>query len=185
MAEALRSAGCRITQQRKAILDYLARTDAHPSANQVYEEAKKNYPGLSLATVYNTLEMLVKMGLIKTMEFQAVNNRVDAMGMSRGSARIEMLTQAYELECMAVEKQVTALATCYGIAPAPDAEAGVSSEPEQSSAGQEVQASLSERDPGSGGQGFLVWLPHENPPRPDQDRAGGGPGRDDALEGRA
>jgi len=75
MAEALRAAGCRITRQRRAILEYLAHTDAHPSANQVYEEAKKHCPGLSLATVYNTLETLVKMGLIKVMEFQAVNNR--------------------------------------------------------------------------------------------------------------
>ena len=75
MEEALRAVGCRITRQRKAIVDYLACTDAHPSANQVYEEAKKHCPGLSLATVYNTLETLIKMGLIKAMEFQAVNNR--------------------------------------------------------------------------------------------------------------
>ena len=68
MEEALRTAGCRITPQRKAILDYLAGTDAHPSANQVYEEAKKQYAGLSLATVYNTLEILVKMGLIKAYQ---------------------------------------------------------------------------------------------------------------------
>ena len=75
MEKALRAAGCRITRQRKAILNYLAATDAHPSARQVYLEARKEYPGLSLATVYNTLERLVRLGLIKVLDFQIMDNR--------------------------------------------------------------------------------------------------------------
>ena len=75
MEEALRAAGYRITRQRKAILNYLAATDAHPSAQRVFQEAKKDYPGLSLATVYNTLETLARMGLIKVLDFQAIDNR--------------------------------------------------------------------------------------------------------------
>lgn len=75
MEEALRAAGYRITRQRKAILNYLAATDAHPSAQQVFQEAKKDYPGLSLATVYNTLETLARIGLIKVLDFQAADNR--------------------------------------------------------------------------------------------------------------
>ena len=53
----------------------MASTDSHPSARQVFQEAKKGYPGLSLATVYNTLETLVKLGLLKVMDFQATDNR--------------------------------------------------------------------------------------------------------------
>lgn len=75
MAEALRVAGFRITQQRKAILKVLGSTKAHPSARQVFQEAQKEYPGISLATVYNTLETLVKRGLIKVMDYQYVDNR--------------------------------------------------------------------------------------------------------------
>jgi Fe2+ or Zn2+ uptake regulation protein len=75
MEEALRAAGYRITRQRKAILNYLVATDAHPNAQQVFQEAKKDYPGLSLATVYNTLETLARMGLIKVLDFQAIDNR--------------------------------------------------------------------------------------------------------------
>jgi Fe2+ or Zn2+ uptake regulation protein len=75
MEKALRAAGYRLTRQRKAILNYLAATDAHPSAQQVFQEAKKDHPGLSLATVYNTLETLARMGLIKILDFQAMNNR--------------------------------------------------------------------------------------------------------------
>ena len=75
MEKALRAAGYRITRQRKAILNYLVTTDAHPSAQKVFQEAKKDHPGLSLATVYNTLETLARMGLIKILDFQAMDNR--------------------------------------------------------------------------------------------------------------
>ena len=75
MEDSLRAAGCRITRQRKAILSYLASTDSHPSARQILKETKKDYPGISLATVYNTLETLAKLGLIKDMDFQGTDNR--------------------------------------------------------------------------------------------------------------
>lgn len=75
MEKALRAAGYRLTRQRKAIFNYLATTDAHPSAQQVFQEASKEHPGLSLATVYNTLETLARMGLIKILDFQAMDNR--------------------------------------------------------------------------------------------------------------
>ena len=75
MEKALRAAGYRLTRQRKAILNYLTTTDAHPSAQQVFQEAKKDHPGLSLATVYNTLETLARVGLIKILDFQAMDNR--------------------------------------------------------------------------------------------------------------
>lgn len=75
MKKGLRAAGCRITRQRKAILNYLATTNSHPSARQVYREARKEYPGLSLATVYNTLDKLIRLGLIKVLDFQSMDNR--------------------------------------------------------------------------------------------------------------
>ena len=77
MEEALRKAACRITRQRRAILDCLTSRDTHPSARQVFQEAKKRCAGLSLATVYNTLETLVKQGLIKIIDFEAMDNRLE------------------------------------------------------------------------------------------------------------
>jgi Fur family peroxide stress response transcriptional regulator len=60
-----------------AILEYLASTAVHPSARQVFNKVRKKHPGLSLATVYNTLGTLVRMGLIKVMEFEALDNRFE------------------------------------------------------------------------------------------------------------
>lgn len=77
MEQALRAAGCRITRQRSAILEYVAAMDAHPSARQVYGEVKRTAPDVSLATVYNTLGKLVRMRLIKLIDFESSDNRYD------------------------------------------------------------------------------------------------------------
>ncbi len=75
MEKALRVAGCRLTRQRRAILDFLSSTDTHPSARQVFRESEKNCPGLSLATVYNTLDKLIKVGILKVLDFDSMDNR--------------------------------------------------------------------------------------------------------------
>jgi len=64
MIAALREAGYRITPQRQAICRLLAGTDTHPTAQEIFEQLKTEYPSLSLATVYNTLEALVNLGLV-------------------------------------------------------------------------------------------------------------------------
>lgn len=77
MERALRAAGRRVTRQRGAILDYLSAMDAHPSARQVHEEVRRIAPDVSLATVYNTLGELVRMGLIRRIDLEASDNRYD------------------------------------------------------------------------------------------------------------
>lgn len=78
LEQALRGEGCRITRQRKAILAFLSGCrDDHPSARDVHEALKRREPGLSLATVYNTLGILVRKGLIKLIHFEGRNNRYD------------------------------------------------------------------------------------------------------------
>jgi Fe2+ or Zn2+ uptake regulation protein len=77
LEQALRADGCRITRQRSAILSYLATTDTHPSARQVYREVKKTVPDVSLATVYNTLGKLVRMHLLKLIDYESLDNRYD------------------------------------------------------------------------------------------------------------
>ena len=67
LLEALRRGGLRLTVQRRAICHYLAHTDAHPTAHQIYTDLKAIYPSLSLATVYNTLEALVALGAIHAL----------------------------------------------------------------------------------------------------------------------
>ncbi len=63
MAAALRQAKLRLTPQRLAICRALADSDAHPTAQAVYAQLRPQFPSLSRATVYNTLDVLVRSGL--------------------------------------------------------------------------------------------------------------------------
>ena len=73
----LKKAGLRMTRHRRAIVEILAERQDHPSVRQVYDKMRKNDPGISLATVYNTLNMLVKMKLLKEIDFEETDNRYD------------------------------------------------------------------------------------------------------------
>ncbi len=66
----LHAAGYRLTPQRRAILEYLAATDVHPSAQQIFQQVQQTHPDLSLATVYNTLAILVRLGHLKMLELE-------------------------------------------------------------------------------------------------------------------
>ncbi|UCG62261.1 MAG: transcriptional repressor [Candidatus Zixiibacteriota bacterium] len=62
----LRECHIQPTPQRIAVVDYVLNTRAHPSADEVLEHARKKCPTVSRATVYNTLNLMVKKGLLKT-----------------------------------------------------------------------------------------------------------------------
>jgi len=72
----LKHAGFRITEQRKAIIDFIAGREDHPSARQIYDEIKSSL-GISFATIYNTLKTLVELELIKEIDFEHSENRYD------------------------------------------------------------------------------------------------------------
>ncbi|MDH4217808.1 MAG: transcriptional repressor [Candidatus Aminicenantes bacterium] len=59
----------RWTIPREAILDLLKRTSQHMSAKDVYTALYRMYPGIGLTTVYRTLDLLVRMGLINKFAF--------------------------------------------------------------------------------------------------------------------
>ena len=67
---ALREEGLRITPQRIAIVEYLLKTEDHPSAEQVHKVVQKKYPMVSLSTVYKTLDMLKKKKLVNEIEVE-------------------------------------------------------------------------------------------------------------------
>lgn len=50
------------SRQREAIKEYLASTLAHPTADTVYMYVKKEFPNISLGTVYRNLNLLAELG---------------------------------------------------------------------------------------------------------------------------
>jgi Fur family peroxide stress response transcriptional regulator len=66
----LRDEGFRITPQRMAIVDYLLKTEDHPSAELIHKVIRKRYPMVSLSTVYKTLELLKEKKLVNEMDVE-------------------------------------------------------------------------------------------------------------------
>jgi len=67
LTESLRLAGMRLTPQRLAICKLLSESDAHPTAQQIYDDLRPDYPSMSLATVYNTLDVLTGLGVVNSL----------------------------------------------------------------------------------------------------------------------
>jgi Fur family peroxide stress response transcriptional regulator len=77
LVSSLREEGFRITPQRVAILDYLLKTDDHPSAEYIHKIIRKKYPMVSLSTVYKTLDLLKEKKLVNEIEVDG-ESRFDA-----------------------------------------------------------------------------------------------------------
>ena len=71
-------AGLKVTPQRLAILKYLTGNRTHPTADKIYDDLLKAYPGLSMKTVYKTLETFAEMGIIKSLDIDPKKMRFDA-----------------------------------------------------------------------------------------------------------
>ena len=62
----LQSAGIQATPQRVAVAQFVFGTTSHPTANEAWAKVKRTNPTISRATVYNTLNLLVEKGLLRT-----------------------------------------------------------------------------------------------------------------------
>jgi Fur family peroxide stress response transcriptional regulator len=69
--------GLKLTPQRLAILNYLEGNTRHPSAEDIYKELKGAFPSLSLATVYNTLDVLAKAGELQEVRIMPDKRNFD------------------------------------------------------------------------------------------------------------
>ncbi len=65
--ELLESRGIQPSAQRVAVAEYALRTTDHPSADGVWARVRENFPLLSRATVYNTLNLFVERGLLRAL----------------------------------------------------------------------------------------------------------------------
>lgn len=67
--EQLKEQGYRMTLPRKLILSILSLADSHLMAKEIYVTLAEKNPEIGLTTVYRTLDLLVRMGLVNKFEF--------------------------------------------------------------------------------------------------------------------
>jgi Fur family ferric uptake transcriptional regulator len=63
----LRTAGKRITPQRRLVLNILSQASGHLDASEIYERGRRKDPRLSLSTVYRTLAALKETGTVREL----------------------------------------------------------------------------------------------------------------------
>jgi Fe2+ or Zn2+ uptake regulation protein len=67
--------GLRMTRQRQEVYRILLQERNHPTANDVFMRVKDRLPNISLATVYNCLELLVQHRIIRQVNFDRESSR--------------------------------------------------------------------------------------------------------------
>src|SRR5699024_1412264 len=75
--DTLRDSGVRITPQRHAVLEYLLNSMIHPTADDIYKALEGKFPNMSVATVYNNLRVLRKIGLVRELTYGDSSSRFD------------------------------------------------------------------------------------------------------------
>ena len=68
----------RETKQREVILRILKNTRAHPTADCIYEEVKKEIPNISKGTVYRNLQVLQEAGAVSELNLNGTLSRYEA-----------------------------------------------------------------------------------------------------------
>jgi len=79
-----------LTRQRQLVLEVLKDTSGHLDAGMVYQEARKRDERISLATVYRSLDFLVKEGLIKE----------SSLGLDQAHFEVTTKTQHFHFMCL-------------------------------------------------------------------------------------
>ena len=70
LVDRMREWAVRVTPQRLAIAEVVLNSSDHPTVQQIYERVKGHFPSMTLATIYSTLGVLQKSGLIQELPFQ-------------------------------------------------------------------------------------------------------------------
>lgn len=77
IAELLRDNGYKVTPQRLAVYDAINHNTTHPNAEAIYTKLQPQYPSMSLATVYKTMEIFAKIGVVKILQCGEDAHRYD------------------------------------------------------------------------------------------------------------
>ena len=75
----IRRVGYRMTAGREAILNVMAQSSEHLSAEDIYIRVHEQKPSIGLTTIYRTLELLVNIGMVAKFDFGDGRARFELM----------------------------------------------------------------------------------------------------------
>ena len=86
------------TKQREAILKVLRKTKSHPTADQIYDEVRKEIRNISKGTVYRNLQVLQEDGAVSELNLNGTSSRFEAKQDSHYHFRCEQCGRVFDLD---------------------------------------------------------------------------------------
>ena len=77
MLSKLKKHDFRLTPQRLAVIKLLAVSEGHPSVERIYETVRAEFPTISIATIYKTVNLLKQLNEVLELGFPDGSNRYD------------------------------------------------------------------------------------------------------------
>ena len=92
------------SKQRELILQTVLQNPIHPTADQVYNQVRRQNPKISLGTVYRNLNFLAEMGKIKKISMPVGSDRFDGRLDEHYHAACACCGQVFDLEWEALRQ---------------------------------------------------------------------------------
>ena len=91
------------SKQRELILQTVLQNPIHPTADQVYNQVRRQNPKISLGTVYRNLNFLAEMGKIKKISMPVGSDRFDGRLDEHYHMTCTRCGRVFDVECAALE----------------------------------------------------------------------------------
>lgn len=98
IAEVLRKNGYKVTPQRLAVYDAIIHNPMHPNAEAIYKTLQPNYPSMSMATVYKTMEIFAKIGVVQVLQCAEDAHRYDYNTNPHAHIRCEKCNRVMDID---------------------------------------------------------------------------------------
>ncbi len=80
----LKGAGYRLTKSRRAVLEALASGSTHLTPQELYRRAQRRYRKIGLVTIYRTLALLERLGMVQRVHVESGCHSFAAVRLDRG-----------------------------------------------------------------------------------------------------
>ncbi|MDR7870891.1 MAG: Fur family transcriptional regulator [Tissierellaceae bacterium] len=98
LTKELKNKNIRLSHQRLKVLEFITNNRIHPTVDQIYSELHKDIPTLSKTTVYNSLNALIDVGLVKVITIEDNETRYDIVTDDHGHFKCESCGKIYDFE---------------------------------------------------------------------------------------
>lgn len=98
LTKELKNKNIRLSHHRLKVLEFLNDNRIHPTADQIYIQLHKELPTLSKTTVYNSLNALIDVGLVKVVTIENNETRYDIVTDDHGHFKCESCGKIYDFK---------------------------------------------------------------------------------------